>query len=58
MARKPTPKVARPPAKRGRPATIAAAKEPMAPPHLAPKMRGMSKMPRMMAKGGKVTGCK
>jgi hypothetical protein len=32
--------------------------EPLAPPGLAPKMRGMSPMPRMMRKGGAVKGCK
>ncbi len=31
---------------------------PLAPPGLAPKMRGMSSMPRMMRKGGAVKGCK
>lgn len=37
----------------------APASKPMAPPALAPKMRGMAKMPAMMRKGGKVTaGCK
>lgn len=33
------------------------AKEPLAPPGLAPKMRGLSKMPQMMRKGGKVKAC-
>lgn len=46
------------PAKRGRPAFPKAAKEPLAPPNLAKNMRGLSKMPKMMRTGGKVSGCK
>jgi hypothetical protein len=44
-------------AKPGRPARKAGS-EPLAPPGLAGKMRGMSPMPRMMRKGGAVKGCK
>lgn len=48
----PAPKAARAPKAGGAPG-----KSPMAPPFLASKMRGNAKMPKMMAKGGKVRGC-
>lgn len=41
---------------KSRPPFPKSGKDPLAPPGLAPKMRGLAGMPRMMRKGGKVRG--
>ena len=48
------PATATPP--KGKSGAKAPGASPLAPPGLAPKMRGMSEMPRMMKKGGRVKG--
>jgi|Wag4MinimDraft_6_1082665.scaffolds.fasta_scaffold475831_1 hypothetical protein len=57
MGKMPKAKATVKPAKVAPKGSKAPAESPLAPPGLAPKMRGLSKMPRMMRKGGKVKAC-